>query len=141
MKSYEVIAQLEATSGRLEKERIILDAWNQGCVEFFQGAKLAYDALVTFGVKKVPVIEGEDDGAFVYNLEWQEFTQLLERLRTRELTGNAARDALRSAADAASAAQWNGWYRRILLKDLNAVSPKPLSTKCLSLSVATHLTM
>lgn len=118
MKSYEVIAQLEATSSRLEKERIILDAWNQGCTEFFQGAKLAYDALVTFGVKKVPVIEGEDDGAFVYNLEWQEFTQLLERLRTRELTGNAARDALRSAADAASAAQWNGWYRRILLKDL-----------------------
>ncbi len=117
MKPYEVIAQLEATSGRLDKERIVLDAWNQGCVEFFQGAKLAYDALITFGVKKVPLIEGEDDGTFVYNLEWSEFTTLLDRLRTRELSGNAARDALRSAADAASAAQWNGWYRRILLKD------------------------
>ena len=42
----EIIARLEATSKRTEKEAIIQSAWDAGCVEFFQGARLAYDALV-----------------------------------------------------------------------------------------------
>jgi len=118
MKPYEVIAQLESTSGRLDKERIIRNAWEQGCVEFFAGAKLAYDAMVTFGVKKAPQIEDPDMPGFVSGMNWEKFTALLERLRLRELTGNAARDALRDAANVSSTDEWNGWYRRILLKDL-----------------------
>lgn len=118
MKPHEIIARLEATSGRLEKERIIQNAWQSGCVEFFEGAKLAYDALVTFGVKKAPAIEGEDDPNFQPTLTWTKFKDILGKLQKRELTGNTARDVLRSAADVSSTAEWNGWYRRILLKDL-----------------------
>ncbi len=118
MKPYEIIAKLEGTSGRLEKERILQDAWQAGCTEFFDGAKLAYDALVTFGIKKVPVIDGEDDPGFAPTLTWTKFRDILGKLQKRELTGNLARDVLRSAADVSSTAEWNGWYRRILLKDL-----------------------
>jgi len=118
MKPYQVIARLESTSGRLEKERILQEAWQSGCTEFFEGAKLAYDALVTFGVKKVPAIEGEDDPNFEPTLTWGKFKDILGKLQKRELTGNLARDVLRSAADVSSTAEWNGWYRRILLKDL-----------------------
>jgi DNA ligase-1 len=118
MKPYDVVAQLEATSGRLDKERIIRDAWDQGCVEFFEGAKLAYDVLITFGVKKVPLIEGDDDPTLEFSLEWTKFKEVLKKLQHRELTGNAARDVLRAAADSASVQEWNGWYRRIILKDL-----------------------
>lgn len=118
MKPHEIVAQLEATASRLNKEKIVKDAWNAGCTEFFEGAKLAYDALVTFGVKKVPAIEGEDDPNFEPTLNWTKFKDILGKLQRRELTGNTARDVLRSAADVSSVAEWNGWYRRILLKDL-----------------------
>ncbi len=118
MKPHEVIAQLEATSGRLDKEQIIRTAWDQGCVEFFEGARLAYDAMVTFGVKKAPQIEDEDMPGFVSTQSWAKFKTLLDRLAKRDLTGNAARDALRDAANISSTVEWNGWYRRIVLKDL-----------------------
>ena len=116
----DIIAQLETTSSRLDKEQIIQDAWNAGCLEFFEGAKMAYFALSTFGVKKVPLIEGGDDTEFVSSLTWEKFKGIALKLQHRELTGNAARDVLRAAADSSSIKDWNGWYRRILLKDLKA---------------------
>ena len=118
MEPWQVIADLEANSGRLDKERIVRDAWQAGCTEFFEGAKLAYDALITFGIKKAPLIEGADDPLFQPTLTWAKFRAILDKLRTRELSGNMARDVLLSASDNASTAAWNGWYRRILLKDL-----------------------
>lgn len=118
MTPYEIVARLEATSSRIEKEQIVYEAWEAGCTEFFEGAKLAYDALVTFGIKKAPLIEGEDELGFKSKLDWTKFKDILGKLQRRELTGNMARDVLRAAADNCSVADWNGWYRRILLKDL-----------------------
>jgi DNA ligase 1 len=114
----DIIAQLEATTKRTEKEAIVQAAWDRGCTEFFLGARMAYDALVTYGVKKAPLIEGEDEAGFKPTLTWDKFTDIAGKLQRRELTGNTARDVLRAAADASSVKDWNGWYRRILLKDL-----------------------
>lgn len=116
----DIIAQLESTSGRLDKEQIIQNAWDAGCLEFFEGVKMAYNPLITFGVKKVPLIEGGDDPAFTSNMTWDKFKSIAAKLQHRELTGNAARDVLRASADSSSVKDWNGWYRRILLKDLKA---------------------
>ena len=118
MKPWQIIRDLEDNGGRLEKERIIREAWTSGCTEFFDGAKLAYDALVTFGIKKAPLIDGEDDPMFAPTLDWSKFKSILEKLRTRDLSGNMAREVLLSASNNASVGEWNGWYRRILLKDL-----------------------
>jgi DNA ligase-1 len=79
---------------------------------------MAYDALRTYGVKKVPLIEDEDDPLFSSSFTWEKFKDIAAKLETRELSGNAARDVLRAAADAASVRDWNGFYRRVLLKDL-----------------------
>ena len=114
----DVIAQLESNSGRLDKEAIVRRAWDQGCIEFFEGAKLAYDALITFGVKKVPLIEDNDETDFVSTFNWEQFKDIANKLRDRTLSGNAARDVLRNAANVAYEKDWNGWYRRILIKDL-----------------------
>lgn len=114
----DVIEQLEATTKRTEKEAIIKAAWDAGCTEFFEGALMAYFALETFGVKKVPLIEGEDDANFKSAFTWSKFKGIATKLEQRELTGNTARDVLREAANAASVRDWNLWYRRILLKDL-----------------------
>lgn len=114
----DIIEQLESTTKRTEKEAIIQAAWDSGCFEFFQGSRLAYDALITFGVKKVPLLEGEDDTNFVPTLTWDKFQDVLGKLERREITGNTARDVIRGAANNASIRDWNLWYRRILLKDL-----------------------
>jgi DNA ligase-1 len=118
MNTLDVIKQLQATTKRTEKEQIISDAWDSGNRDFFEAVQLAYDPLIVFHVKKVPEIKGadEDEGGEEYG--WQEFKQLADQLRNRQLTGNAARDALYSAAEIANVGEWNHIFRRVLLKDL-----------------------
>jgi len=120
-----VIARIEATSSRNEKEAIIAAALKAGCKEFFEGAKLAYDALVTFGVKKVPERSGKDGNG----LSFRTFQTLANSLIDRQVTGHAARDAIEAAMNAATNEEWNGWYRRILIKDLRCgASEKTINT-------------
>ena len=111
----DIIAQLEADNSKLAKQAIIKAAHEEGLPEFFEGLQLALDALVTFGVKQVPersdVLSGQ-------GLSWSVFKELANELQARELTGHAARDAIELAMSVATTEQWNGWYRRILIKDL-----------------------
>ena len=118
----DVVLALEAVSSRLDKEAIVRQAWNAGITDFFKGVTLAYSAFVTFGVRQVPLIEssGNDDDNQSSIWGWSEFKELATKLENRELTGHAARDALRAAANLAPIQEWNGFYRRILLKDLKA---------------------
>lgn len=111
-----IIERLEADNSRLAKEAILSEAMEQGLDEFFEGLRMSLDKLYTFGVKQVPVKE-EDSGQ---GLTWTNFKQLAEALYRRELTGHAARDAIKLAMDVATKAQWNGFYRRILIKDMRA---------------------
>jgi DNA ligase-1 len=54
---------------------------------------------------------------------------LAEQLHRRELTGHAARDAINLVMSSATAEQWNGFYRRILIKDLRCgVSEKTVNS-------------
>lgn len=112
----DVIEALSNTNSRLEKEAVIAEAWNNNIREFFVGAQMALDTLVTFGVKQVPLIEDADDSSGAF--DWSQFLALAVQLQNRTLTGNAARDALREAAQVAPPRDWNLWYRRLLLKDL-----------------------
>jgi len=47
----EIIHQLELHPSRLDKEKIISKAMEQGLDDFFEGIRMALDPLVTFGVK------------------------------------------------------------------------------------------
>ena len=121
----DIIAKLEADNSRLGKEAILKQAHEEGLPEFFEGLTMALDALVTFGVKQVPersdVLSGQ-------GLSWEVFKELADKLQQRELTGHAARDAIELAKGVATTEQWNGWYRRILIKDLRCgVSEKTVN--------------
>jgi len=119
----DVIARLEADNSRLAKEAILAEAMNQGLDEFFEGVRMALDKLYTFGVKQVP--EATEDGQ---GLAWSVFTELAHKLNSRELTGHAAQDAINLAMNVATVEQWNGFYRRILIKDLRCgVSEKTVN--------------
>ena len=121
----DIIAQLESDNSRLAKELILQNAYNEGLDEFFVGLKLALDPLVTFGVKQVPE---RSDLLSGQGLAWNVFLELADKLQQRELTGHAARDAIELAMSVATTEQWNGWYRRILIKDLRCgVSEKTVN--------------
>ena len=111
----DIIAQLEADNSKLAKQAILLEAMQEGLDEFFEGVTMALDPLVTFGVKQVPertdVLTGQ-------GLAWPVFKELARKLINRSLTGHAARDAIILCKDTATTEQWNGFYRRILIKDL-----------------------
>jgi DNA ligase-1 len=117
-----VITSLEEHPSRLNKEAII--EAEKDNVELFEGFNLALSPFITFGVKKVPTHGGPDG----QGLPWVAFKELCELLRTRQLTGDAARDAIELALSASTQAQWNNWYRRILIKDLRCgVSEKTIN--------------
>ncbi len=119
-----IIQRLEADNSRLAKEAIIEEAMNEGLDEFFEGVRMCLDKLYTFGVKQVPIKE-EDGGQ---GLSWTNFKELAESLYRRELTGHAARDAIKLAMDVATRDQWD-YYRRILIKDLRCgVSEKTVNS-------------
>jgi DNA ligase-1 len=117
-----VIRSLEEHPSRLNKEAII--EAERGNTELLEGFQLALSPFITFGVKKVPSHSGPDG----QGLPWVAFKELCELLRTRQLTGDDARSAIELALSASTQAQWNDWYRRILIKDLRCgVSEKTIN--------------
>jgi DNA ligase-1 len=134
MQTTTIIKTLEGMSGINEKRALIKQAFEQGNREFFIGARLAYDKLVSFGVKKVPSIEVDDDDEGM--LTFSDFVALTNRLRKRELTGHAARDAIIAAAER-SGPMWNLFYRRVLLKDLQVRVSDSIINKVLKEDVGT----
>ena len=121
---YQTIRDLETHTSRLNKEAILAAQVAAGNGVLFEGIRMALDPMMTFGVKKVPTHGGPDG----QGLPWAAFKELAELLATRQLTGNAARDAIELALSASKQAEWNDWYRRILIKDLRCgVSEKTVN--------------
>lgn len=123
-KPWEVIAELEADNSRLAKEAIILKEAEANNTEFFDGCRLALDCMITFGLKQISEKKDEDGPG----LPWDSFTLAITGFTTRTVTGNTARDMIQTMMKSATKDQWNGWYRRILIKDLRCgVSDKTIN--------------
>jgi DNA ligase-1 len=118
------IWSLESHPSRLNKEAIIEAIAQEGNKEFFDGCRLALDPMITFGLKQIPEKQDEDGPG----LPWDSFTLALTGFVTRNVTGNTARDMIQTMMKSATKAEWNGWYRRILIKDLRCgVSEKTIN--------------
>jgi DNA ligase 1 len=120
------IWDLESHPSRLNKEAIILSIAESSDVakEFFEGCRLALDPMITFGLKQIPEKTDEDGPG----LPWDSFTLALTGFVTRNVTGNTARDVIQAMMKSATKNEWNGWYRRILIKDLRCgVSEKTIN--------------
>ena len=113
LKPWEVVAELEADNSRLAKEAIVKREAEAGNDELFRGFRAAYDAMVTFGVKKVEEKKGDGKG-----ITADAFWKVADQLASRSLTGNDAQTAINYLRMNARETEWNLWYRRILIKDM-----------------------
>ncbi len=119
-----VISALETHNSRINKEQIIFEQAREGNSEFFEGCRLALDPMITFGLKQIPEKKDEDG----VGLDWDSFSLIITGFVNRSLTGNLARTTVDQMMKSATKAQWNGWYRRILIKDLRCgVSEKTIN--------------
>jgi DNA ligase-1 len=121
---WEIVQELEENNSRLVKEAVIKVVAVQGNDWFFEGCQMALDPMVTFGLKQVPEkTDNTGDG-----LPRELFLELCRQLTTRTATGNYARELVLQAMSMATQTEWNGWYRRILIKDLRCgVSDKTIN--------------
>ena len=127
------ISKLNESDSRLHKESVIGQALtaaklgSANAINFLTLAKSCYNPYTTFGVKQVPDTEG------ITNAEnpWLDFVALLDKLRYRVLTGNAARDAIDTMSKRFTSDEWNNFCRNVIRKDLRAgISDKTINKIC-----------
>lgn len=124
------IHALNESDSRLHKESVLdkaLVAAKLGNIpaQIFLGlAKATYNPFITWGIKQVP----STDGITGAENPWQEFNTLLIALHKRELTGNAARDAIAAMSTRFDSNEWNNFCAPVLRKDLRAgISEKTIN--------------
>ena len=121
---WEVIQELESDNSRLFKESVIAREAEADNREFFRGCRAALDPMITYGIRQVTEKKGDGRG-----IRPESFWKLAQDLANRVLTGNAAITAVNAMRVNAGEAEWNHWYRRILIKDLRCgVTEKTINT-------------
>ena len=124
------IRDLESSDSRIHKEKVIEKAYmasklgsaNAQC--FLFNCYLAYNPYYIYNVKQVPETEGLVDRPN----PWPKFWALCESLRTRSITGHAAKRTIEQTAELFDSEEWNGMARRVLIKDLRCgISEKTLN--------------
>jgi len=114
------IQDLEENNSRLHKEGVIekalvaarLGSYSAEC--FLYNCYLAYNPYFMYNIKQVPETSGYEHR----ENPWVAFWGLCESLRTRTITGNAAREAVQLMSEKFDSEQWNLLARRVLIKDL-----------------------
>ena len=114
------IQDLEESNSRLHKEGVIekalvaarLGSHSAEC--FLYNCYLAYNPYFMYNIKQV----AETSGYEHRENPWVAFWGLCESLRTRTITGNAAREAVQLMSEKFDSEQWNLLARRVLIKDL-----------------------
>lgn len=124
------IRDLESSDSRIHKEKVIekaLMAAKLGSADaqaFLFNCYQAYNPFYTFHVKQVPEVSGQQHRPN----DWPRFWALLESLRTRSVTGDAARLAIEECATRFDDVEWNTVCRRVIIKDLRCgISEKTLN--------------
>jgi DNA ligase-1 len=124
------IRDLESSDSRIHKERVIekalmaakLGSANAQC--FLFNCYEAYNPFHVFGVRQV----AETQDLTGCDNPWPKFWAVLEGLRTRSITGHAARDAIEAISREFDSEEWNGLCRRVIIKDLRCgISEKTLN--------------
>jgi len=127
------IKKLNESDSRLHKEDVVKQAL-EACMlgstnaQIFLGlVKACYNPFITFGVRKVP----DTVGVTGAENPWHEYNDLLIKLTKRELTGNAAHNAIEEIAYRFDSEEWNTFCAPVIRRDLRAgISDKTINKIC-----------
>lgn len=124
------VHKLNESDSRLHKEDVLKQALeaatlgDYGTDVFLSLLRACYDPFVTFGIKQVP----ETVGITGAENPWADFNALLNMLHMRQLTGNAARDALTQMSQRFDSDEWNHFCAAVIRKDIRAgISDKTIN--------------
>lgn len=124
------IQDLASSDSRIHKEKVIekaLMAAKLGSADaqcFLFNCYQAYNPFYTFHVRQVAEVSGHSNRPNI----WPKFWALLESLRTRSVTGHAARDAIEQCSELFDDNEWNLVCRPVITKDLRCgISEKTLN--------------
>ena len=127
------INKLNESNSKLHKEDVIKQAYelsvlgDRNATNFLTLVKMCYHPMITFGVKQV----ADTVGYTGRENPWSEYEKLLDRLRLRELTGHAARDAIEAMSECFDSEEWNLLCAPVLRKDLRCgISDKTFNKVC-----------
>ena len=114
------IHKLNESDSRLHKEDVIKQAYemavigNESSIKFLRFVQSAYNPYDNFHLRQVPETVGLTD----MENPWADFEDLLLKLRNRDITGNAARDAVDHMSKRFDSDEWNNFCRNVIRKDL-----------------------
>jgi len=114
------IHKLNESDSRLHKEDVLKQAYemallgNKSTIKFLRYVQSAYNPYANFHLRQVP----ETQGLTNQENPWDEFTDLLLKLRNRNLTGNNARNAVEAMSQRFDSDEWNNFCRNVIRKDL-----------------------
>lgn len=127
------IKKLNESDSRLHKEDVIKQALEASVLgstnaQIFLGLlKACYNPFVTFNVRQVP----DTIGIVSAENPWNDFNELLLKLSKRQLTGNAARDAIEEIAYRFDSDEWNNFCAPVIRRDMRAgISDKTINKIC-----------
>ena len=127
------INKLNESDSRLHKEDVLRQALEAATLGdyssqvFLSLTNATYNPMITWGVKQVPDTVGIS-GA---ENPWNDFNDLLNKLRLRQLTGGAAKDTISEMSHRFDSDEWNQFCAAVLRKDLRAgISEKTINKIC-----------
>ena len=127
------VKKLNESTSRTHKEDVLLQALEAATLgsvnaQMFLGlTKACYNPFVVFGVRKVPDTVGVVDA----ENPWHDFNELLTKLSKRQLTGNAALEAIEEMAYRFNSDEWNEFCAPVIRRDLRAgISDKTINKIC-----------
>lgn len=112
MQPIDVVLKLKQAKKAADKNKVLQEAWDAECYEFFEGIHLALNPIMQFSLDAVPKIVEEDDEPD--DLGFSKFRHLALEIFYDRI--KAPMPHIEEALNTSSVVAWNEWYRKILLK-------------------------
>ena len=134
MRYQDIFVELKATQGKKAKEQLVIDNKDH-LHSAFAHVKVAFNPFETFGVSEKMVPKTANEYSLPIGCEHPQsdltFEDLMGKLQSRELSGNAAIEELQAFANTVGNNDWVRYYRRILTCKLDCgFSEKHINKFC-----------
>ena len=125
----QLVKRLKLTKKPDLQKELILEAWKK-CEHFFVGLQMSCDPTSKVAVSKIVSIDADDGAPGTFTFE--DFQTLWDKVTQVDANPEEARELIIDAAMTADFAEWNTFYRRILLQKLQEDVPMDVIATVLS---------